>query len=151
MNEQEYIEQRLEDQQRWYDAKSQQNQLWYKRLKAIEIIAAAMIPLLAGFPELIPQGLLFPESFPLSQLVLGMLGVVIAVCVGISGMNKYQENWLAYRTTAETLKHEKFLYLTKTPPYDSDEAFSQLVSRIESLISKENSQWASVNATKKKN
>jgi hypothetical protein len=40
---------RLEDQLSWYDAKSMENQKWYKRLKVAEIIAAAIIPFAAGF------------------------------------------------------------------------------------------------------
>ena len=37
---------------------------------------------------------------------------------------------------------EKFLFVTKTEPYDSDDAFPILVQRIETLVSKENVTWA---------
>jgi len=43
---------------------------------------------------------------------------------------------------AEALKKEKFLFTTKTEPYDSDEAFPILVQRMETLVSKENVTWA---------
>jgi hypothetical protein len=39
---------RLEEQIDWYDKKSALNQSWFKRTKIIELIAAALIPLLAG-------------------------------------------------------------------------------------------------------
>ncbi|HEY1430160.1 MAG TPA: hypothetical protein VGF39_00785, partial [Stellaceae bacterium] len=44
--------------------------------------------------------------------------------------------------TGEALKKEKFLFVTKTEPYDSDDAFPILVQRIETLVSKENVTWA---------
>ncbi|MBC8146611.1 MAG: hypothetical protein H8E98_01335 [Bacteroidetes bacterium] len=44
--------------------------------------------------------------------------------------------------TCEMLKHEKYLFLTKCAPYNLEDAFCLLVSRVENLISKENTQWS---------
>lgn len=44
----EYLNDRLNNQIDWYDGKSQTNQKWFKRLRLLEIIAAAIIPFLAG-------------------------------------------------------------------------------------------------------
>ena len=82
------------------------------------------------------------DSIPYGQIIIGALGVVIAVCAGLSALNKYQENWLTYRTTCETLRHEKYLFLTGCKPYEGDDALTSLVERVEGLISKENSQWS---------
>ena len=132
MNEKEYIEQRLKDQINWYDNKSQFNQKWFKRLRILEIVSAALIPFLAGIGA----------TTPYYQLIIGILGVVIAVSAGASSIYKFHENWIEYRTTAETLKHELYLFDTKCPPYDGDDAFCKLTQRIESLISKENTRWS---------
>ena len=132
MNEDKYLNNRLEDQLKWYSNKSQANQKWYKRLRLTEIISASLIPFLAGMKDTIPY----------SAWVIGSLGIVIAVSVAAGSLYKFQENWIQYRTTAETLKHEKYLYVTKSPPYNEENAFIQLVQRIESLISKENTQWS---------
>ena len=51
IGEAEYLEQRLDDQINWYDKKSSANQSACKRLRLIEIIAAAAIPLLAGYSQ----------------------------------------------------------------------------------------------------
>jgi hypothetical protein len=131
MNEEDYFDKRLEDQLQWYDAKSQFNQKWYKRLRLLEIISAAIIPFLAGMGE----------NITYSAWIIGGLGVVIAISASSSSLYKFQENWIQYRTIAETLKHEKHLYLTKSPPYHEENAFIQLVQRVEALISQENSQW----------
>ena len=46
------------------------------------------------------------------------------------------------RAAAESLRKEKFLFLTQTEPYDKDDAFHLLVQRVEALLSKENTDWA---------
>ena len=131
MTEKEYVDIRLENQISWYDQKSQWNQKWYKRLRLLEISCAALIPFIAGIGE----------SFPYYKLVVGLLAIIIAISAGITSIYKFHENWIQYRTTAETLKHEKYLYLTKCSPYNSEDAFCKLVQRVESLISKEHSEW----------
>ncbi|WDP91739.1 MAG: DUF4231 domain-containing protein [Desulfobacter sp.] len=133
MNREEYIKQRLDDQIEWYDQKSMWNQKIFKRLKLIEFTAAAMIPFLIGF---MTQDAIF------LQAVVGLLGVLISVITAMVTMNKYHENWIEYRTTCETLRHEKYLFETNVPPYDTKAPFPLLVARVEAMISKENSQWA---------
>jgi len=132
MNEEEYIKKRLQDQINWYSTKSLWNQKWFKRLKVLEIVCAAIIPFIAGMGSIVPY----------YQFVIGFLGVIIAVSSGISSIYKFHENWIEYRTTAETLKHELYLFQTKSQPYDKENAFQELVQRVESLISKEHTQWS---------
>jgi hypothetical protein len=103
MNEEEYLNDRLNDQINWYSKKSQTNQKWFKGLRLLEIIAATIIPFLAGIGSIIPYYL----------IIIGVLGVIIAVSAGLSALYKYHENWIEYRTTSETLKHEKYLFQAK--------------------------------------
>lgn len=57
-------------------------------------------------------------------------------------MNQYHENWISYRSTAEQLKHEKYLWLSKAGPYKDTEAPEvMLAERVESLISREHAKW----------
>jgi len=134
MNEEEYLEKRLNDQIDWYDKKSVFNQRWYKWLRMIELVAAAAIPFLAGFIN--------GESNPFPfKIVIGLLGLVIVVITGVLTLYKFQENWIEYRTTSETLKHEKFLYLTASERYNVEKPFQLLVQRVENFISKENTKW----------
>lgn len=73
---------------------------------------------------------------------MGILGLAIAVITAVVSLCQFQENWVEYRTTCESLKHEKFLFLTKTEPYNVDTPFPLLVQHIESMISKENTTWS---------
>jgi hypothetical protein len=127
----EYIEQRLNDQIGWYDRKSATNQRWFRRLRFAEIVAAATIPFLSGFAG---------NSLPI-KIAIGALGVVVAVIASALGLLNLQEHWIEYRATAESLRKEKFLFLTQTEPYDKGDALHLLVQRVEALLSKENIEW----------
>lgn len=133
MNEAEYLKKRLDDQITWYDQKSVCNQKWFKRLQVFQLAAAASIPVLVNYVT---------DSSGWIRLLVALLGASIAIISGIIGLYKLQENWLEYRTTCESLRHEKYLYLTKTEPYNTDDPFALLVNRVEALISKENTNWA---------
>jgi len=141
MNESEYIKVRLDHQIRWYDDKSSKAQYRYKALRRFEIVAAAAIPLIAGFGEGI---------MPVT-LVVGLLGAAIAIASSLEALNKYHEQWTEYRTTCESLKHEKFLFLTSAQPYSDSSSYALLVQRVESLISKENSEWLRYTKTPSQN
>ena len=132
MNQDDYVAERVENQIAWYDTKSQANQRSYKRFRTIEIAAAATIPLLLGFSEL---------ANPL-QIVVGALGLVVAIIAGLTSLYQFQERWTEYRGTCEALKQEKFFYLTGVAPYDTAEAFPLFVHRVEGLLSKEHASWA---------
>lgn len=130
-----YISDRLDHQIDWYDSKSQSCQRYFKRLRVAEILIAGSIPLL---PTILP-------FLGWSQAIASsLMGAIVAMIAGILGVYQFQELWIEYRTTCETLKHQKYLFLTGAPPYDDSQAFDVLVENVESTISKEHSQWASI-------
>jgi len=133
MDEAEYLKTRVDGQIGWYDKMSQYHQKWYKGLRIIEIVAAASIPFLVGY---------ITDTEHLFRTVVGLLGLTIAVITAVVSLCQFQENWVEYRTTCESLKHEKFLFLTGTEPYNVDTPFPLLVQRVESMISKENTTWS---------
>lgn len=127
-----YIKSRLEDQISWYSRKSSMNQRMFKRLQLVTIIFSTSIPFLTAYTS----------DNEIVRVIVGLIGIAVAAITAISGLYKYQENWLAYRTTSESLKHQKFLYLTSTEPYHDEDAFNLLVQNVEMTISKENSNWS---------
>jgi hypothetical protein len=141
MNEEQFIKERVDDQISWYDKKSQFNQRCYKYLRVIEIAAAAAIPFLVGYVT---------DSTPAIRVIIGSLGFIIAVIAGVVGLYQFQENWVEYRTTCESLRHEKYLFLTKTEPYNVDNPFALFVQRVESLVSSENTRWSQLIRAPKK-
>ncbi|MFJ5960527.1 DUF4231 domain-containing protein [Pseudarthrobacter oxydans] len=120
---------RLEDQITWYDTKSSDNQRRYKWLKLLELADAATLPVVAGIGSPV--------------LVTGTLAAVIVVLEGAQHLYQFQERWITYRSTAEALKHERYLYLAKAGPYLRADRHQQLAERIEGLISQEHAKWTS--------
>jgi len=133
MNENEYLEKRLENQRKWYSKKSGINKKWYRYFQLTQLVMAALVTLSGMFAYL--------EIEYLSFIIVPVLGALIAIVSGILGLYKFQENWTGYRTTSEALQQEKHLFLTKTAPYHDEDAFNLLVNRVESLISQENTKW----------
>ncbi len=124
---------RLEDQIGWYGRKSQSAQRKFKRIKVVEILAAAVIPLLTGL------------KFPHVALVIGGLGVLITILEGILHLNQYQQIWTVYRSTCEGLLHEKYLFLARGGLYaNAANPRALLAERIEAIMAQENGQWVSL-------
>jgi Protein of unknown function (DUF4231) len=73
--------------------------------------------------------------------VTGGLAAVIVVLEGAQHLYQYQENWITYRSTAEVLKHERYLYLAQAGPYAEGDRHRQLAERLEGLISQEHATW----------
>lgn len=134
MDEQTYIDKRIEDQIEWLDAKSTWNQRLFKRLRFAEIVMGSLIPVLAGLelPELVGKAL------------VALLGASIAIVAAAISLWRFQELWVQYRATAEALKREKHIFLTRTSPYDGEDRFPLLVSRVEALLATENASWSQV-------
>ena len=138
--EDEYLQTRVLDQIKWYDKKSKINKTYFQTLKISEIILSLFIPFASAYIN--------SDSSPV-KIIVGALGIIVAALAGIITLVKFQENWIEYRTVAESLKLEKFLFLAKAGPYkDATDSFPFFVERFESLISTSTKKW--VNYVSKK-
>jgi hypothetical protein len=138
ITDQDYLSQRLDEQYNWLEKKAAWNQSRYKHLRMVEIAAAALIP------ALVALGL----TGRAGEVASALLGIVIALSAGAMSLFKFHEKWVQYRSTAEQLKHERFLYDTQTGPYAGPERYAALVERVESILMKENAAWAKTFAPK---
>jgi hypothetical protein len=118
---------RLEDQIGWYDRKSGDNQRRYKLLKLLELAVAAALPVVAGIGSPV--------------WVTGGLAALVVALEGAQHLYQFQEHWITYRSTAEALKHERFLYLARAGPYAGEDRRRQLAERVEGLVSQEHAKW----------
>ncbi len=118
---------RLQDQLGWYDRKSGDSQRRYTWLKLLELAVAAALPVVAGLKSPV--------------WVTGGLAALIVVLEGAQHLYQFQEHWITYRSTAEALKHERYLYLAKAGPYVGEDRHRQLAERIEGLVSQEHAKW----------
>jgi hypothetical protein len=126
---------RLEDQSKWYSQKSTFNQKRYRELKLVQIVLAASIPILA----------LVDTEY--TKFIVAIFGAMIAVVEGIQQLFQFHTLWTEYRSTAEKLKREKFLFLSLSGPYrklNQDVALLLLAERIEEHMSTEQARWIEV-------
>jgi hypothetical protein len=123
---------RLEDQLGFYDSKSVSCQGWYKRLKIYQVLLAVAIPI---FSHLDPE---------VAKWTTSISGALIALLEGIQHMNQYSTLWVTYRSTAEYLKHEKYLFLSAAAVYygiPNEDRLVLLAERVEERVSTEHANW----------
>src|SRR4051794_1827482 len=121
---------RLETQIEWYDKRSNRDQRWFKRLKVLQIVTAAGIPVAA--------------AAGVEPDVIGGGGALIVILEGLQQLQQYQQNWTTYRSTCERLKHEKYLFAARAGPYARvEDPEARLAERVEGLVSQEHAAWAS--------
>ena len=123
---------RLTSQRDWYDMKSQHCQKWYKRLKLTQVTLAVLVPATSLLPS------------ECAKWAASIAGVLIAVLEGAQQMNQYSTLWVTYRSTAERLKHEQYLFLSCAGPYkdliETDRLIA-LAERVEENVSTEHASW----------
>ena len=131
MNATDPVMERLENQISWYDRKAVLNQRFYRSIKTSEIVAAALIPFVAAI------------DLPRAVWVTGAMGVLITILEGLLQLNQYEQNWISYRATCETLLREKFCYLAGAVHYAGiANPRALLAQRVESIVSQEHANWA---------
>lgn len=125
-----YLKDRYEKGIKWYDTKSTNNKKLYICFQWGAISISAIVPVLVAC---------LPEKI---KWVTAIIAAILAIITAALKAFKYQENWMNYRTIAETLKKEKYFYEAALNDYnDSDDKEALFVKRVEVLISKENSLW----------
>lgn len=125
-----YWKERYLDQCAWYDRKSGRNKKWFLGVRLLVLAGAISVPIVLSFSD-----------SPLT-LVASILAGAVAFGEGALAMLEWHEKWIKYRTTAETLKKEGELFKARAGPYDGASKQEKLfVERVESLISRENTEW----------
>jgi Protein of unknown function (DUF4231) len=121
---------RLESQIDWYSRGARRNKRGYMRIKVVQIVSAALIPVLA--------------TASLPTWVAGGLGALIVVLESVQQLFQFHSNWTHYRSTSEALKHEKYLYLAGAGAYaKAADPTALLCERVEGRVSQEHATWAS--------
>jgi hypothetical protein len=100
----------------------------YKRVKLGQIVVGAIVPVIAGVG--------------VPGWVTASAAAAVLVAEGAQQLFQWHSNWLLYRSAAEQLKHESFLYLAQAGPYGSPDRHIRLAERIESVMAEENATWA---------
>jgi hypothetical protein len=136
-----YLKDRYEDQIDWYDRKAARNQTIYRWMQWTLIVLAAITPILIEL-DLKPLGWLQWAT---------LTSAIVAILTAGMKTFKYQENWINYRTTCETLRKERYFYDAGLGDYGTEKDKEAIfVERVESLISRENTMWVSTHKAEPK-
>jgi len=137
-----YIKERLEQYQAWYDRKAVAAKALYLRMRAFSVIGGDIVPVLINVqPNWKVVGI------DVIQLTVTVISLLVVVFVSLESVFHYREQWKNYRSTEQSLGHERFLFLSGVGRYaglDTGKAFSLFVERVEDAIAKENSATLSV-------
>jgi uncharacterized protein DUF4231 len=126
---------RLEVQIDWCENRATRKQRSFRRLRYLEISAAAGVVVLAGVGGV-------------PRWVLAVLGSVVLIAVAVIHFGRPQEEWHACRSRAEKLKLEKWCYLERIGPYAGvSEPRSLLRERLEELVHEDTERWISQSST----
>lgn len=136
MNPEQYLKDRVEDQLKYFEKAANKEKSKHIIYQILIIILALLIPVMNNV-DLKGVG-------DLTNLVT-ILALVLAILTGIANFRKFGDLWLSYRTTEESIKREKFLFLTLSGKYaDNDAAFSEFVSTMELILSAEHNKFRSL-------
>lgn len=142
MSDVEYINERLVAQMDWYDKKSSDNKKKYKRIKRAESVIAALIPVMIMFGafKIVQENHL--EIY--LQIVAALAGVALVIMNSFLELDEHHKLWKEYRVTCEMMRHERYMYMTRSEPYDEADAFPRLVEKIEAILNSETQRWKQI-------
>jgi Protein of unknown function (DUF4231) len=119
---------RLEEQIAWYDRKASNARRSFQYLKVLQIVTAAIVPVVAAVHAPV--------------WVVGGLGSLIVILEGLQQVFQFQENWINYRSTCESLRRERAFFLARAGPYaGAARPLVLLVERTEGYASREHEKW----------
>jgi len=131
-----YLKYRLKKQVDWYEKNANKHRKEYYIFQFLIISIGALIPI-------INTSNVNPNDSSI-RLWSSILGGSIVISSGILQLTKAHENWVSYRSTAEVLKSEYFLYYTNSDIYEEKDIEKRdriFIKRIESIITSEGSKY----------
>ncbi len=131
-----FLKLRWLDQLTWMNSKASNAQRMYYRLRLITIVGAVVVPALVALNTL--------DSWvgTSAQVATWVMSLVVAVSAAIEGFFQFGQRWRNYRSTAERLKTEGWLFLQLAGPYASangshTDVYPKFANRVEELIQKD--------------
>jgi hypothetical protein len=131
-----FFELRYLDQLTWMESKAKKAQWFYYRLRLITIIGAVVVP------ALVSLNAVGGSTGKAAQIATWVVSLVVAISAAVEGFFQFGQRWRNYRSTAERLKIEGWLYFELAGPYASDNgsqagSFKLFASRVEDVFAKE--------------
>ncbi len=137
-----YLEERVEDQLRYYEKSANKAKRVYTRIQIAIIVLGLLVPVVVNIPTDWNNGVELDLAI---RIAVTIMSLALAILNGVSNFRKYGDLWLSYRMTEELLKHEKFLFLARAGKYsEAETAYSEFAQTIESILSAEHNKFRSL-------
>lgn len=129
------LKQRLVYLLEWYDGKAQVNRCCYHILRVLSVMLPNVVAALSLFT--------FLGGEPIIAVVSGVLSLLTSFLLHLLDQFRYYENWIRYRSTAETLKSEVFRCLNHGDPYYGETSAREhkLAITVEEIAHAETAKW----------
>jgi len=131
-----YIAERLEQYQGWYDKKSVIMKAKYLRMRSMSVVGGSLVPVLINVPYHANVG-----GVSIVQVVVTLISLGVVISLSLENVFHYREQWKNYRSTEQLLGHEKFYFRTLVGRYhglNDEDAYRLLVERTEEAVAAEN-------------
>lgn len=128
-----YLSGRLEEQISYYEKAASRAKQMHVRLQSGIIVLSVMVPVAVSHPQ---------DWSGWQRFLVVAASLLLPAMTGLTSFRKYGETWISYRTTAELLKNEKYLFLTGSGRYrDNPNAFHDLVEAVEAQLIAEHTKF----------
>jgi len=126
-----YIEERYEDQLKYYSNKAAGQQKYYRWVRWLVIVLSAFTPILIA----ISQWSFFEEYKTLILLFSVVFSAFIAIASSAAQAFRFHDEWVQKRKVSEMLKREKFRFDTETGAYANAKCARKLfVDNVEAIL-----------------
>lgn len=142
MTEEKYMEDRVNEQCKYFSKKAYSNKKNHYTVSIIKLIISLAITIVSS---VMGDG-------SIESIVIAVLSALLALIEGVLLLFRFPENWITYRMTSEQLKREKFLFEAKAGEYyniDNMDAYNLFVQNVEGIILNCNKEWKEKNNSKR--
>ncbi len=129
MKKEEYIEERIKGQIKYFEKKSPLMKWHYYAFAFLAAVGAILTPVIVNVAK--------------DSIWGTIVSIVVATSIAINELFKFKDKWLLYRGSAEYLNSLLYNYQAESSykDFDEDKEFRRLKDDVESFLNKSNNEW----------
>lgn len=131
-----YLRERVDDQINWHKRKSEMNRRRYQIFNRIDTIVALLVPITLSLGQTLEVNQIISEGYEIiiTHILSATAGVYLAISASFLELEGFDRNAKMYKQLYRKLEGEKYKYLTRTEPYDEEDAYSLLIFNVENQL-----------------
>lgn len=131
-----YITDRYDDQVTWHNRKATINKRLYHGFQTAIVVLAVVTS--------VTTALDLQNQVASWWIIPVAASALVSILTALQKVFQFQELWITYRMTVESLRRERYLHLARAGEYGvSDSPDGLFVERVENVLSRQTSGWAS--------